>query len=303
MFFRNLMLYRLTNGWPINAESTNECFSRAAFQACGSSDLLSSGWVPPRKNSDLVLTIGQQYLIAYKEEEKILPGAVVRRFTDERVRHIEEEHGRKVGRKEKRELKEQVTTDLLPRAFTAEKTTYAWIDPVNRIIAIDTPSKSRAENLLEALRKSISPLPAIKGFAFIASPSSGMNNWIASGEAPIGFSLDQDLELRSAEQAKVRYTKHTLEGDEIRQHIANGKIATKLALTWQDKISFTLTDDFLLKQLSFLDILTEKATEAQTENEDERFDIDFTIMSGELPLLFTDLIDALGGERPPEESC
>ena len=122
-----------------------------------------------------------------------------------------------------------------------------------------------------------------------------MTGWVAEGEAPSHFTLDQDLELRSAEKATVRYVKHTLEGEEIRQHIAEGKVVTRLAMTWGDRISFLLNENLQIKRLSFLDLLKEQA-DGQAENEDERFDIDFTLMTGEVAQLLNDLLEALGGE-------
>ena len=122
-----------------------------------------------------------------------------------------------------------------------------------------------------------------------------MTGWVAEGEAPSHFTLDQDLELRSAEKATVRYVKHTLEGEEIRQHIADGKVVTRLAMTWGDRISFLLNENLQIKRLSFLDLLKEQA-DSQAENEDERFDIDFTLMTGEVAQLLNDLLEALGGE-------
>ncbi len=101
--------------------------------------------------------------------------------------------------------------------------------------------------------------------------------------------------MRSAEKATVRYVKHTLEGEEIRQHIADGKVVTRLAMTWGDRISFLLNENLQIKRLSFLDLLKEQA-DSQAENEDERFDIDFTLMTGEVAQLLNDLLEALGGE-------
>lgn len=93
-----------------------------------------------------------------------------------------------------------------------------------------------------------------------------MTAWMAEGEAPSGFTIDLDMEMRSAENAKVRYVKHSLEGEEIHKHIAEGKVVTKLALTWQDKISFVLDENLQIKRLQFLGILK---NEQQTENADD----------------------------------
>ena len=127
-----------------------------------------------------------------------------------------------------------------------------------------------------------------------------MTDWIAAGDPPAGFSVDRDLELRSASegQSAIRYVHHALEGEEIRGHIAAGKIAAKLGLTWNDRVSFVLTEKLQLKRLAFLDILKEEA-EQSAETADEQFDVDFALMSGELGRLLADLTTALGGEMKP----
>ena len=124
-----------------------------------------------------------------------------------------------------------------------------------------------------------------------------MTTWLSEGEAPAGFTLDRDLELRAPgdERATVRYVRHALEGEEIREHIAEGKSATRLGMTWNDRISFVLNDLLQIKRLAFLDILKEEA-EGQAETDEERFDIDFALMSGELAKLLAALVEALGGE-------
>ena len=122
-----------------------------------------------------------------------------------------------------------------------------------------------------------------------------MTGWVSASESPSGFTLDQDLELRSAEHSEIRYVKHSLDGEEILQYIAEGKVATKLAMTWRDRISFVLTDNLQIKRLSFLDIIREEA-DSQAENEHERFDIDFTLMTYEMSNLLADIVEALGGE-------
>ncbi|MFZ4538776.1 recombination-associated protein RdgC [Propionivibrio sp.] len=294
MWFRNLQLYRLPKNWASDTSKLEEQLSTLTLQPCSATDLQSIGWVPPRDGGTLVHAVNQQWLMALGVEQKLLPASVVKQFADDRAKAIEEAEDRRVGRKEMRELRESMTIELLPRAFIRRRTTFGWIDPINGWLIIDAASPAKAEEFLEHLRKSVDSLPA-KLLQVTQSPSAAMTGWVADGEAPSGFTLDQDLELRSAENATVRYVKHTLEGEEIRQHIAAGKVVTRLAMTWGDRISFLLNENLQIKRLAFLDILKEQA-DGQAENEDERFDIDFTLMSGEVARLLDDLLEALGGE-------
>ena len=296
MWFRNLQLYRLPANWASDASQLEEQLSALTLQPCSASAALSIGWIPPCAGGALVHVVNRQYLLALGAEQKLLPTTVVKQFANDRAKAIEEAEGRRVGRKEMRELREAMTVELMPRAFIRSRSTFGWIDPVNGWLIIDASAPAKAEEFLEHLRKSVNGLP-VRLLKVAQSPSAAMTGWVAEGEAPSGFTLDQDLELRSAENAAVRYVKHTLEGDEIRQHIANGKVVTKLALTWGERISFLLNEKLEIKRLDFLDILKE-AADGQAENEDERFDIDFTLMSGEIVRLLDDLLAALGGELP-----
>lgn len=298
MWFRNLQMFRLQNPGDLTVEALEEQLSRQPLQPCSSSLPLSLGWVPPCADGGLVRSVNRQWLIALGIEQKLLPASVVKQHVRERAQTIEENEGRRVGRRELRDLHEALTQELLPRAFVRKRTTYCWIDPINGWLAIDAAAPAKADEVIEQLHKSadrvlIAPLKVMQ------SPSAAMTGWVADGVAPTGFSIDQDMELRSAENAVVRYAKHPLDGEEIPQHIAAGKVVTRLAMTWGDKISFVLDEKLQLKRLSFLDILKE-AADNQAENEDERFDLDFTLMAGELAHLLDDLLEALGGEMQPE---
>ncbi|MEI7430752.1 MAG: recombination-associated protein RdgC [Betaproteobacteria bacterium] len=294
MWFKNLQLYRLPANWANTVEKLEEDLATNPLPSCGATDSQSIGWVSPRDGGALVHSVNRQWLLALGIEQKLLPASVVKHFANERAKTIEENEGRRVGRKEMRDLRESLTLELLPRAFINRRTTFGWIDPINGWLVIDAASPAKAEEFLEHLRKSVEGLPA-KLLQVTQSPSAAMTGWIADAEAPTGFTIDQDLELRSAENATVRYAKHTLEGDEIRQHVADGKVVTRLAMTWADRISFQLNEKLQIKRLSFLDILKEQA-DGQSENADERFDIDFTLMTGEVAHLLKDLLEALGGE-------
>ena len=294
MWFKNLHLYRLPRNWAADAEQLAAQLGKLTLQGCHATDPRSIGWVAPRDGGALVHSVNQQWLLTLGVEEKLLPASIVKRFASDKAKEIEEAEGRRIGRREMREIQQEMTLELLPRAFIRNRSTSGWIDPINGWLVIDSASPAKAEEFLEHLHKSLDALP-VKVLKVTQSPSAAMTGWVADGEAPVGFTLDQDLELRSTDKASVRYVNHTLEGEEIRQHIATGKIVTRLAMTWNDRISFVLNDQLQIKRLAFLDILKEQA-EGQGENADERFDIDFTLMTGEVVQLLDHLVAALGGE-------
>jgi len=296
MWFKNLSIYRLPRPWPLSAEDLSADLAKLPLTLPGAIDAQSTGWVSPRGNDQFVHVVNQQVLLAFGAHQKLLPNEVINQFAADKIKETEENEGRRVGRKETREIRESVTIELLPR-FTRRRTTFGWIDPVNGWLIIDSATSSKADEFLGLLRATNNiPLKLLRANR---SPAAAMTGWVAAGEAPKGFTIDQDLSLESAEHAKVRYVKHSLEGEGVRQMIAEGKVATQLAMTWNDRISFVLTDDLRIKRLAFLDILKEQS-DGQAENEEERFDLDFALMTGEVARLLDDLVEALGGEVVPE---
>lgn len=295
MWFKNLQVFRVGG----TTKMLEDDLSIRPLQPCGNAQGASIGWVPPMQFDDAyVHEFASQLLIALGVEEKLLPASVVRQEALTRVQTIERNEGRRVGRKGFRELLQTVAQELLPRAFVRRRNTYAWIDPVEGWLVINAAAPARADELVEQLLRANTGL-TVKPLRLRQSPASAMTGWLADGNAPAGFSIDQDTELQSAENALVCYARHPLDGEDIPAHIAAGKIVTRLGMTWGDKISFVLTDTLQLKRLAFLDILKESA-EGQAENEAERFDLDFALMTGELANLLGDLVEALGGEMAEE---
>lgn len=296
MWFKNLVVYRFSD-WKMTAARLEEALARHPFQGCGAMDMESRGWVAPKGNGEvLVHALNGRILIALGVEQKLLPPSVVNQYAKARAEEIEEQQGFRPGRKQLREIKERITDELLPRAFTRQRTTHAWIDPANGWFAVDAANVAKADELLEILRKSVDELPLALVKTQL-SPGAAMTGWLAADDPPPGFSVDRDCEMLApgGDKATVRYVRHSLESQEIRGHIEGGKQVTRLALTWNDRISFVLHENLQIKRLTFLDILKEQS-EQQAENADEQFDGDFAIMTGELSRFLPDLLEALGGE-------
>lgn len=296
MWFKNLVVYRLPVGLKLDITALEEKLAKQPLQPCGNLDRETLGWLSPRADARLLHVLNQQVLIVLGQEAKLLPSSVVNQVAAEKAAEIEEQQGFKLGKKQLRELKEQVTDELLPRAFVRRRSTWAWIDPLHGWLVVDAATPAKAETLLEALAKSVDDLP-VKRLHTERSPAAAMTDWLLSGEAPAGFSIDRDLELRAGDEGKatVRYVRHDLEGEDIAAHITAGKQATKLGMTWNDRIAFVLGEQMEIKRLAFLDILKEQAE--QGESADEQFDLDFALMSGEVANLLADLVAALGGEK------
>jgi recombination associated protein RdgC len=302
MWFKNLIIYRLPAPWGVTAAELEAALQQRTLQPCTAFDLQSRGWVAPGAVQRLLHTVNGQHLIALGIEEKLLPASIIRQVALERAVLIEQEQGYPVGRRQLRELKERVADELRARALTRRRTTRAWIDPAQGWFVVDAAGAARADELVETLRDSLGSLP-VRFLETARSPHAAMAAWLMLGDAPLGFSIEQDLELQALDKSKatVRYSRHPLEGKEIQQHLNSGKQATRLGLTWKDRISFVLTHQLQVKRLQFLSIQEQPQEESSSITPEEKFDVDFTLMSGELKELLAQLAEALGGEAKRAE--
>lgn len=295
--FKNLLVYRLAADWQASALDVEAALDQARFVACGATQPVSQGWTAPRDmaHAPLLERVAGHWLMALMVEHKVVPGSVIRRQVEAMAQRIEQETGRKPGKKQHKELKDQALLALLPMAFTKRAMVRVWIAPTERLLVIDASSASRADAVLSALADVLPGFGAQLVNTAI-SPSAAMADWLVSGEPPAGFTVDRDCELKAADGEKpvVRYARHNLEIAEIREHITAGKQPTRLAMTWNARVSFMLTEGLQVKKLVFLDGVFEKMPGA---SKDEAFDTDAAISTGELLPLIGDLLDALGGEQ------
>lgn len=301
MFFKNLQPYRLSPEWPITAETLHEQLAKKPFHPCGAQDFESRGWVAPCDGGELVHAIGDNWLVCMQTEAKILPPAVINKEADKRAAEIEEQQGFKLGRKAMKELREQVTTELLPRAFTRIRKTFAWLNVQAGWLVVDAASERKAEDVLELLRHSLYTFP-LTLLRTERSPMSAMADWLA-GEAPEGFTIDQDCTVRSiAEDRKEVAYRHGINDEQIIEHLEAGCLPTKLAMTYDDRLSFVLTERGELKRLKFLDVIREQVKADEHEDAQSIFDAEFALMTGELLRLLPAVVAAMGGEltRTPD---
>ncbi len=294
--FKNVMVYRIGEGWRPSLEQIEQALDAERFVPCGASQEKAIGWIEPRGDAHgpLVETVSGQRILKLKIETRGVPGSVVTRKAKERSAQIEITEGRKPGKKEMREIKEDVKLSLMPMAFSKEASVWVWIDPDAELLVIDAGSQGKADEVITMLVKSFAGL----SLALIntqMSPQSAMASWLITQESPASFSVDRECELKAADESKsvVRYVRHALDTDEVKQHVEGGKLPTRLALTWEGRVSFSLTEALQLKKVTFLDVVFE-ATSAE---KDEGFDADVAIATGELTKLLPDLFVALGGEQ------
>ena len=297
MWIKNLIVYRLPADCVPEADEFEQKLAKQPLQPCGGFQMESRGWTCPQEEGQYLYRQHRNWLLALGMEQKLLPASIIHQEAQDRAEKIARKQAHPVGRKQMRDIREEVTNEFMPRALARRRITHCWIDAINRWLVVEAAGDPMAEQFMETLRRADASIVAPR-LETQRSPAASMAQWLIKGEPPRGFSIDQDLELRAADASKatVRYSRHNLDGKEIRDHISTGKTVVRLGLTWNDKISFVMTEQLHIKRVTFLDILR-REPDAQVEDEKEQFELDFALMTGELALMLADLVKALGGEK------
>lgn len=298
-WFRNLLIYRLQDGQDFSVERLSQALEQHPFVPCSRHELSRSGWVSPCSAEERPLfgSTGR-VLLALMREDKVLPASVIREAVQQRVDAIEQQEGRKVFRKEREQLKDEVTLELLPRAFSRRTLTRALLLPESGWLLVDAGSFKAAELLLNALREALGSL-RVTPVAVNEAPATHMSLWLQEPtQQPSGFELEDECELRdtSAEGGVIRIKGQYLCSDEIRAHLDTGMQATRLALCWQSQLRFILHSDLSLHRLRLSDQLQEQLEQDSSDDEYANFDALITHMSLEFHRLIPALLDCFGGE-------
>lgn len=300
MWFKNILFYRFTKPFDVSSETLEAQLAESPFKSCEASDIYQLGWSSPlQKHSEQLVHVCQEYwMICLQKQERILPSSVVNEQVQEKVNAIEEEQHRKVTRKEKTEIKEEITFQLLPKAFTKTTRHFAYLCPSKGYMVINTSSAKLADEFTSYLRKTIGSLP-IKFPAVNQAPSSVMTHWVTKDASlPAELTLGYECELTSNgdDKGSIKYKGLELDQKQIEEQIQSGMEVTKLALDWRESISFLLSSDLSIKRIKFGDMLQEQLDDSNAEDAASQFDAGFSIMSMEFDKLIPDILNAFGGE-------
>jgi recombination associated protein RdgC len=291
MFFKTLQIFSLKEPENIDLTALAEKIPEFALKECGTQDAFSFGWMPLIRNSEQWSLGGNQcLLIRAGKEEKHLPSDVVRDELENKVSEIELVEGRKVGRKEKADMKDEVVFTLRPKAFPRRTDVWAYIDLRARILVINSTNASMTELLFKQLQTTLGSFPMTPMQAQV-SPSSMMTEWLLKNQLPGSLETNDECEIQDSSEDKAAIRFKSLEplSEDITRHLQQGMHVRSLALRWTDKLSFTLHDNLTLRKVKFDDALKEAAFNDSQGGHLSDMDANFAIVSGTIRELFASL--------------
>lgn len=299
--FKSISIFKIRNaaGIPSAADILQRADQRK-FVPCAPSEMESRGWVPMRQdpNALLVEDVAGHLLMRLKIEKKSVPASAVKKELDARVKKAEDEIGRKLGSKFKKELKDEIVREFLPRVFSRESTITLAIDKKNGFVFVSSTSDSACDEVITRLIEVAGEGVALNNVSTKESPPAVMSAWLLDQESPAGFTMDGECELKKFDEMRsaVKYSRHNLYIDEIVGHIKEGKTPVSLSMTFDGRVSFVLTDRCRVCKIKLLDVVLD---EAGKNDHADAFAADAAIELGELGKLVPAVLDVLGGEADP----
>lgn len=301
MWFKNLIVFRFEEVPEFDEEAFEKVLAGSAFRHCSPQQPQSLGWTPPMGNlSEKFCHAGNGFfLLTARREERILPGSVVREAVEDKVVEIELREERRVGRKQRMEIRDQLIFEMMPRAFTRSIRIQGMILPAQQMLVVDTVSRSRAEEWVSLLRYSLGSLE-VKPLSLKNALPALFNGWLSGNSTlPNQIAPGNECVLQSMEDkgAVVRCRNQDLFGNEISAHLEAGKVVTQLAIEWNDSLSFVLNENVEIKRLRFSDTLVEQVEQDGVNDEAAEFDARFALLGLELSQFLPALCDVLGGHE------
>lgn len=300
MWLKQIQLFQLNHLVKFSLNDLKEKMEQLVFTPCLPSMPQSSGWVSPidEDSMPLVRSINDNIMLCLQVEEKILPATVIRQELAEVIKQIENSENRKLRPKEKYALKDEITISLLPRAFSKLTKIYAYIDVKNHWLILGTANTKKSEQFISMFKKLITEDVYVQPLE-TKNLSSIMTYWLKTQNYPSSFAIEKACVLQDPNQENrvIRCKQQDLFATGIQSLLNDGCEAIQLALSWQDRVNFILSNDLSLSSIQFQDEIIAQVKEMEPETKQQQFDADFLIMTGTFSQMLPELKDALTNKR------
>ncbi len=305
MLFKNIHVYKLQTsvndalsiferGGILN--DLNEKLESKAFSPCPLNQISSSGFCPI-VDERFAYGVGDAFVFCLKTEEKIIPAAAVNEIVERKAAIIENAESRKLGRKERQSIKDDVFIELIPKALTKSLKTFGYI--CGTTVIINSLSTSKAEELISAIREALGSFPVIP-LSFNNIPAQAMTSIVLSDNVilPEKFSVSNSAVLKDLleQGSSVKLKECDIQNEETLSLLKNGMSVTELKLDYIDRLSFVIDETLRIRRIKFSDLVQE-SIDQDSDDAIAVFDSEFLVFKSEIDNLIKDLAVLFGGKK------
>jgi len=295
--FRNLRLYRVSGEWPRSEEDLSSQLQNVPFKPCGAYSERSAGWEAPIADLPDLLArrVAGADFFRLRTQTRLLPGSAVNEALEGRIEEFSGRMQRPPGRKEKRDLKDEVVAELMPKALLKSDRTWGLFLLAEKVLAVDTASDVQAERFLDVLRSAFGSLP-LTPIEF-REPVSKLLTAVFLGGGPTAFVATRECRMLdpTTGSASVSWVDIDLSDPSVQKHVRDGLKLDRLGVSFDELATLVLDQDCVIRKLKLLG--SDRAEDGDSLDEDPigRLDADLVLVSGVLARLLAALKKALGG--------
>ena len=293
--FRNLRVYRIHTEWPDTEEALSDLLAAAEFKPCGAFAERSGGFEAPVDNAGDLLCrrLAGNDLLQLRVQSRVLPAAAVKEALAERIEEFKQRMHSEPNRAEKRELKEEIYSQLLPQALTRSDRVQAFYLRDKKLLVVGTPSQSVAEYFLDNLGRALISLRH-SPLAF-KQPALDLLTRVFLQTRVDSFSLGRECRMRdpSDTAATVNWLDIDLADPSVRRHVTEGLAVDRLGLNFDQVFRLVLDADLVVRKLRLAD--QESMPDEPMDDPLAKHDADFVMLSACVNQLMQGLEKSLGG--------
>ncbi len=280
--FRSVRFYSVSSPWPESEEQLGEVLKNTAFKPCGAYIERSSGFESPTGGADAPLArrVAGVDLMQLRNQTRLLPTAAINEALEVRLDEYRQRAQEEPGRRTKRQLKDQMRDELLPKALLKSDRVRGLFILAENVLAIGTSSESRAELFIEQLRAAFGKLEA-KPMAF-ERPIEQILTRVFGGDPPPKFALGHECRMRDRKDVKssVRWQDVDLTQTTVRKCVKDGMELTHLGIEFGATMGAVLDTNGVLSKLKLLGL--EEPVDDGDEEPLARFDAELALLGGTL---------------------
>ena len=291
-FFRNVRLYRIFSQWPATEEALSEVLGNAAFRPCGAYSERSGGFEPPVTGAGDLLArrVSGADLLQLRIQTRLLPPAAVQEALAVRIDAFKQRTQTEPNRSEKRDLKDEVYSELLPQALLRSDRVQAIMFSADGVLVVGSASESAADYFMDALKRAMVTFQ----YAPVAfkTPADKLMKRLFMGSPSERFRMGRECRMRdpSDTRASVNWLDFDLGDSSIRRHVTDGLKVDRLGLILDQVCGLVIDQDLVLRKVRLLG--QDGMDQVPDEDPLAKHDAEFVIMAG----AFKSLVDALSAE-------
>lgn len=293
---KNFIAYSIKSS-DVNRESLEASLSASPFQPCTSYQTTSVGWLPQGVDKFYTRNLDQFVKFSFCIEKRSVPSSVAKHEIQAEVERFFNRVGSKPNKEEMKNIKDDVMSRLLPRAFPKRNVIDVWIDFGRDLLMIATSATGSADEVISFLMNNLRGFESVSLIKTAQEPSQVMKQWIL-GNAPSGFTIDDQCELvdsSNSNKPTVKFVRHDLTGEKVTSHIVEGKNPVSISMTKNDSISFVLTDKFIIKSIKPDASFGEMLKDEDQEDESALLDAEFLLYAHACGDVSIELTEEFGG--------